>query len=342
MLFGEDNFSLHQVLEGIKKSMGDPSALATNTATFDGKELTIEQLKNACETVPFLAEKRLVIVEELLERFELPDRSGQKKTKRLPEQENLLRSFAAVIKQLPDFTVLVLIEGRVGNRNPLLDEISAKAEVKSFPLLKDVALRQWVNRRVTEAGGRISPQAVDLLVRFVGNNLWAMANEVDKLVQFANGRIIEDNDVRDLVSYVREASVFTMVDAILAYKVDVAEKLLQQLIQQGASSAYLLVMLARQASLIVRVSELVNQRKPKAEIQSRLGLTSEFALRRTLEQADRYSLARLRELYHKLLEADLSIKTGRFDGELALNILIAELGIRRQPEVDSKSKVGRG
>ena len=48
-------------------------------------------------------------------------------------------------------------------------------------------------------------------------------------------------------------------------------------------------------------------------------------MRKTLEQADRYSWERLKEVYYKLLEADLSIKTGRFDGELTLNILLAEL-----------------
>ena len=61
------------------------------------------------------------------------------------------------------------------------------------------------------------------------------------------------------------------------------------------------------------------------EIQNKLGLTSDFALRKTLERADRYPLARLKEVYHKLLEADLSIKTGKYEGELALNILFAEL-----------------
>lgn len=61
------------------------------------------------------------------------------------------------------------------------------------------------------------------------------------------------------------------------------------------------------------------------EIQDRLGLPSEFALRKTLEQAQRYPLERLRELYNKLLETDLAIKTGKYDGELALNLLIAEL-----------------
>ena len=48
-------------------------------------------------------------------------------------------------------------------------------------------------------------------------------------------------------------------------------------------------------------------------------------MRKTLEHANRYPLERLKEVYHKLLEADLSIKTGKYEGELALNILIAEL-----------------
>ena len=77
--------------------------------------------------------------------------------------------------------------------------------------------------------------------------------------------------------------------------------------------------------MIVRARELRSQRKTKIEIQNRLGLTSEFALRKTLEQAGRYSLPRLKEVYHHLLETDLSIKTGKYDAELALNILVAEL-----------------
>ena len=84
--------------------------------------------------------------------------------------------------------------------------------------------------------------------------------------------------------------------------------------------------------MIVRVKELRRQRKSEVEIQDKLNLTSEFVLRKTLEQAARYSLARLKEVYHQLLEADLSIKTGKYDPELALNILIAELCQRHKLE----------
>ena len=269
-----------------------------------------------------------MIVEGLLGRFEPRSKSGRKKTARLTGQQDECRSIADCVSQIPDFTELVLVDGRIGNRNPLLRELSAVAPVKSFPLLKEAKLRQWIERRVTEAGGSISPRAVDLLVRFVGSNLWIMASEVDKLVLFVGGRRIEEGDIRVVVSYAQEANVFAMVDAILEFRAGVAQELLQQLLKQGAAPAYLLVMLSRQVQLMVRVKGLRSQRKSRNEIQDKLGLTSDFVLRKALEQADKYSLARLREVYHKLLEADLSIKTGKYDGELALNILIAELGLR--------------
>jgi DNA polymerase-3 subunit delta len=178
---------------------------------------------------------------------------------------------------------------------------------------------------VAEEGGSISPQAAGLLVRLVGGNLWVMANEIKKLVLLASGRRIEEEDVSLVVSHGQEANIFAMVDAILESRAKVAEQLLQQLLQKGAAPAYIMVMLSRQVQMIVRAKELIKQRKSEGEIQGRLGLTSEFALRRTLEQTSGYSPQRLKEVYHKLLETDLSIKTGRYDGELALTILVAEL-----------------
>jgi len=326
ILLGQDDFSLGHSLEEIKKSIGDQTLLVANTTTLDGQQITLDQLRTVCETVPFLAERRLVIVNGLLERFEPKGKSSrQGKNRHITNQQDEYKSLAAYITKIPDSTILVLIDGRIGSNNPLFRELSVKAEVRSFPLLKDTKLRQWIQRYVAKEGGSISPQAVNLIAKLVGSNLWIMANEINKLLLFTSGRRIEEEDVNLVVSYAQEANVFTMVDAILGFKAKAAEQSLQQLLQRGAAPAYLLVMLSRQVQLIVRARELRNQGKAETEIQNRLGLTSEFALRRTLEQADSYSLERLKQVYHKLLEADLSIKTGRFDAELTLNILIAEL-----------------
>ena len=326
ILTGQDDFSLNESLEELKKGLGDQPLLASNTTIFDGKQVTPDQLRAVCQALPFLAERRLVIAEGLLERFEPKVKLGrQKRTPKAPAQQNDYKSLAALVDGLPDSTVLVLIGGEVKKSNPLYKELLPRAKVKSFPRLRNNELRQWLKRRVAQEGGTISPQAVDLLARLVGSNLWIMAGEIAKLVLYASGRRIEEDDVRAVVGYSQQASVFAMVDAILGFKAGLGQQALQQLLQAGVAPAYLLFMLSRQVRMLVRAKELIKEGKSEVEIQDRLGITADFVWRKTLEQASRYSLTRLTELYSKLLEADLSIKTGKYNSELALNILVAEL-----------------
>ena len=324
ILTGQDDFSLNESLGEIKRGLGDQALLVANTTTLDGQQLTLDQLRIFGGALPFLTQWRLIIVKGLLARFE-PKVSRGRQKKTATGQKNDYKPFAALIDEFPDSTVLVLIDSEVTSKNPLLRELLPRAKLKSFPLLRNNRLRSWLQRRVRQEGGSISPQASDLLARLVGSNLWIMASEISKLVLFTSGRRIEEDDVRAVVGYAQQANVFALVDAILEFKVGLAQQALQQLLQAGLAPAYLLFMLSRQVRMLVRTKELIKEGISEVEVQDRLGLTSEFAWRKTVEQAGRYSLERLGELYHKLLEADLSIKTGKYEAELALNILVAEL-----------------
>lgn len=327
VLIGADDYSLRQALEGIKKAIGEPAAVMSNTIVFDGKTVTPQQLRNACETVPFLADKRLIIIEGLLERFEPPKRNGRKKTSRPSDRSEEIKKLIDIARSIPPFTELVIIGGDIKAFNPLLRELMTLARVRSFPVMNQNQLKQWVERRIKEAGGSISPQAVNTLVRFVGSDLWSIANEADKLVLYAAGRRIEEADVKSVVSFVREESVFTLVDAVLESRGSVAQDSLQQLLRQGEAPVQLLTMIARQLRIIFLVREMRAHGKSRAEIQIKLGLNSDFLVRKAWEQADRYTTTRLRELYHRLLDADVSIKTGKMEGEIALDILVSELGV---------------
>jgi DNA polymerase-3 subunit delta len=330
VLFGADDFSLRQALEDIKKGIGDPASLLPNTIVLDGRTVSPEQLRNACETVPFLADKRLVVVEGLPERFESPKGARGKAPRRVDRAEEI-KKFVDIARSVPPFTELVVIGGGVKASNPLLRELAALGKIGSFPLLKQPQLDRWVERRVKTAGGSISPQALAALVRFVGSDLWSMANEVDKLVLYAPGRRIEEADVKAVVSYAREESVFTLVDSVLESRGGLAQETLQQLLRAGAEPVYLLTMIARQARIILLVREMRARGLSRNEIQTKLALNSDFLIHKAWEQSERYSPARLRELYHRLLETDIAVKTGRLEGEVALDILVAELGQRHAP-----------
>jgi DNA polymerase-3 subunit delta len=333
IIIGEDDFSIHQELEKIKKSIGDPSALLSNTTVIEGGQVTPEQLSAACGTVPFLADKRLVIIEGLFERFESKRKNSKKKASNSSQELEKYKPLSEIMKNLPPFTELVLISGDIKASNPLLSELSSVATVKKFPLMKFNQLNQWVEKRVALRGNGIgiSKAALELLVRLVGSDLWTMSNEIDKLILFTDGRSIEEADVQVVVSNAQEASIWRLIDAVMESRVGLAQQLLQQLFKQGMAPAQILVMLSRQVRIIFLVREMRNHGRSRGDIQTKLGLTHDFALQKAWQQADKYTLGRLKEVYHKLLDADISIKTGKYDNpELALDVLITELG-RRGP-----------
>lgn len=332
VLVGEDDYSLRQTLEEIKKGIGDPTSLMTNTNLLEGPALTPEQLRSACQTMPFLAEKRLVIVSGLLERFEPKARTARKKAPRQATPAEEYQPFVAAIRDLPAFTELVILGPGVKpgaapkSGNPLLGALAALVKIRYFPRLGYNELGPWIERYAAAAGASVSPAAVKLMARFVGNDLRVMASEIDKLALYAGGRRIEEADVRAVVSYAREANVFAMVDAILESRTGAAQQMLQQLLREGETPSQLLFRLVNQVRTIFQIREMRERGVARGEVQARLGLASDYVLRKAWDQADKYSPRRIREVYHRLLEADIAIKTGKYDGELAIDILAAEMG----------------
>lgn len=325
ILYGQDDFSLNQAVEKIKAGLGDPQMLAVNTARLDGQKLTLSELKENCGAVPFLSSYRLVIVDGLLGKFEpkpgkkrLSKRAVSKSTSGLGEWEDL----APYIKQMASTTVLILVDGKIAEHNPLLKRLSPVAQVKVFPSLRGGRLATWVQQRVTEEGSNITPGAVDLLAELLGGNLWAMNNEILKLLLYAHGRTISEDDVRQLVGYAQEANIFALADAVVEGQTDIAQRILHRCYQEGDSATYILTMVTRQFRLIAQAKELSSKLSRK-QIQSKLGLKP-FAVDRTLSQAKLYDLEHIKRAYDKLLETDLAIKTGKYDDQLALELLVAE------------------
>ena len=328
ILFGRDDFSRRDELRRIKASLDSDGMLSSNTDALDGRGVTLEQLTAICDTVPFLASHRLVLVEGLLGRFESSDRPrrGGARSRRGPgpELERWL-TLAEYAQRLPDSTTLVLLDDELSGENPLFQALRPHAEVIEFRVLRPGAVLQWILDRAQRQEIEISPPAAKLLAELVGNNLWVLANELDKLAVYAQGRRIEGADVRALVSAARDINVFAMVDAVVERRAPAALRLLRQQVAAGADGGYLLAMVMRQYRLIIQAKDLSLSGVATQEIGQRLSIGSEFVLQRVLDQADRYSLARLKAAYRRLLEADEGVKRGRYNEELALELLVHDL-----------------
>jgi DNA polymerase-3 subunit delta len=324
ILYGLDDFSLNQAVQEIKAGLGDRETIATNTTSLEGQHLTLSELRNKCDAVPFLSSHRLVIVDGLLGCFEVKQgkpRSGRGKSRNgLGEWENL----ASCIEQMPETTVLVLVDEEIKESNPLLKKISPLAEVRTFPLLRGRDLKAWIRQRVKAKGGDITPQAVDLLAELIGGDLWAMNGEIQKLLLYGQERPISEDDVRQLVSHVQEANIFALVDAVAEGRAELAQRILHRLYNEGVAPTYILVMITRQFRLIAQTKDL-GPGLSRLQIQDRLGLKSSYSLDKTLAQAKLYDFEGVKRAYDELLETDLAIKTGKYSDKLALELLVAEL-----------------
>jgi DNA polymerase-3 subunit delta len=328
ILCGKDEFSLQQKLEEIKNELGNQEMLAVNTTLLDDRQLSLNQLKDACSAVPFLCLYRLVIVKGLLGRFESKSGSERRAARSRAKLNSGLEEWmglAEYVRQMPPTTILVLIDGEIKANNRLLKSLASQAKVMGFAPLSDRNLSGWIQDRVEQGGGTISPGALKLLVGLVGADLWTMSSEIDKLIAYCSGKLITEDSVKQVTSYAREANIFALVDAILEGRRKVAQQLLHRLLQEGASPSYVLAMITRQLRLIVIAKDL-GPKLSRPENRNRLEPTSGYGLEKAVKQAKSYNLERIKKAYHKLLEADIAIKTGKYDSDLALDLLVVELG----------------
>jgi DNA polymerase-3 subunit delta len=327
---GEDEFSRNEQIKKFRTQMGDPQFADLNIAHFDGRKLTLGELTHACDAVPFLSDKRLVIVEGLLARLEPRRKKSEDETSEEIEEEtnpDLAKELLAYLPRLPETTRLVFSEAKtLAKNNPILKYAASdkNAHVKEFSAPDARALPKWITERVKQKGGSIEAEAVNELAASIGNDLRLLDNEIEKLLTYRAQQPIRAEDVRALVTSVTESSVFDLVDAIGRRETRHALQLLHHQLAHNAAPLYLIAMITRQFRLLLQWRDLAERGIASEQATAQLKLHP-FVARKTAEQARNFSLPQLEAIYQKLLDTDIAIKTGRHEPMLALDLLVVEL-----------------
>jgi DNA polymerase-3 subunit delta len=316
VFFGADSLSIREKVNALRDAVGPPDLRDANTLALDGESLKPDELLASAMAVPFLSDRRLVLVRDLLARFE----AGRKK--RPAEWKGFGKQLVAV----PPTNDVVFVDGALsGKANPLLKELSGVAQVTSHPMPRGGELHRWIRTRVEAKGGTVSNQAVARLAAVAGTGLVALDNDLEKLVVYVGNRVIEPGDVDEMVSQAKEANIFAAVDAALDGRTAAALTQVRRVLGDGESVSHVLYMLHRQVRLLILAKELQRQRVSGPELGKRLGVR-DYPLQKTLEQAPRFTAERLSAAHRLLTETDERIKSGRARDEVALDLLVADLG----------------
>lgn len=322
----------------------DPELAALNTIRLDGRTVTPAGLQNACDTLPFLAARRLVVVEGLLARLagsgKRQDKTSQPEAEE-PEpaeadqaSEDLrgqARAFLTYFPQVPASTELVLLEadsvGGPGLRKVQELARSGQARIILCEKPRKNDLPDWIRARARLRGVKLDAGAVQDLAEFIGDDLRLIDQELMKLGDYAAGRAVTRDDVRALVPATRAANVFELVDALGSGDGPTAGRRMHHALNvDGEPPLRLLAMIARQYRLLIQVKALQAQGARPQEIAQNLNI-GEWTVPRFINQANRHTFDQLERAMERVLAADEAIKTGRLTDHEALDILLAELTI---------------
>jgi DNA polymerase-3 subunit delta len=317
---GDDAFTRREELAALMNKMGDPALRELNTTYLDGRSTTMGEIHHHCSTIPFLADRRLVIVKGLLERLGQRGRSSA--------DAQFLDDLVDYLPHLPPSARLIFVENKALSRRHRVLSLAKRSDAghtKTFVSPTGAGLVRWARERVKREGGKIERRAVEALCTFVGNDLYQLDQEIQKLIAYTDRqRPITEQDIQLLVPHARQANVFDMVDALGRRDGRRASRLYHDLLDAGEHPLALLGMITRQFRLMIQVKELAPELITPQAIARELG-QNPYPIKKILAQSSNYTAEQLRTIHHKLLDTDIEIKTGRIEPSLALDMLIAGL-----------------
>lgn len=328
---GDDLYSMERAVEKMVSAMGDPATASLNYTRLDGKTASLEQLHAAANAMPFLAERRLVVVSNPFSHISNQNTGEQK-------------NFCAFLDRVPPSTALVLmVEDRIKNKKVNEQWQSAwdvlkeshwlmrwqrdsgqRVLVTEFQLPSGGAMSAWIQKQAQEYGGTFSASAAQTLAGYVGSDTRQAMREIEKLLAYVNWeRPVEPRDVKQITVVAQEASVFDMVDALAMGSLQPAARLLQDLLEQE-DPLMVFGMIIRQFRLLIQSREILDEGGGAAQIRKELQVLN-FVAQNLERQAARFTLTQLLKIYHRLLDLDEGFKTSKMPPDLGMNLFIAKM-----------------
>ncbi|MFC1629993.1 DNA polymerase III subunit delta [Patescibacteria group bacterium] len=306
LLYGEDTYQglqkLNEIIERHKKA--HKSGL--NLTYFDFTKDTYEDFEAHFRNYSMLKEKKLFIVKNAYENKDF--------------KQNFLESSK---KMLDSKDIIVFVEGSVSEKDKFIKFVKKSGKSQHFPLLEGGKLKNWIIKEFGKA--QVDSEAINELISFVGNDLWRLSGEIQKLTSYKKGAVIKKEDVKLLVRSNIDTDIFKTIDALSLKNKKEALSLIHKHLEKGDSPLYLLSMINFQFRNLLLVKSKQEQGPVSSFSLSRELKIHPYVARKSTDLARRFSFEELKKIYQKIFQADLSIKTGAKDPVTTLDLLVSEI-----------------
>lgn len=305
LIYGSDTYrsrlKLREIIDQYKKS----SKRGLNLKYFIGKDLDFKDLQDELRQTSIFKEKKLLILTDVSTNTEFK-KKFIKEGKPFADSENILVFYQS---------------DKLKKNDALLTFLKKNGKCQEFEILSGLKLKNWTKRQFVGLRAKINESALDKLILYVGDNLWQMTNEVNKLVNFRNGQEIRSEDVELLVKAKIESNIFKTIEAIASKDKQKALLLLKEHLQEGDTSFYLFSMINFQFRNLLIVKDLLEKGlSPFGAVNMH-----PFVVKKSVALCRRFGFLELKKIYLRLSEIDFDIKVGKIEPETAIDLLISEI-----------------
>ncbi len=325
LLFGSEMYLKDKILVEIREKYLDKAFETLNYVNIDGRNASHDDIINACETLPFMSEKKIVVVEELpLFKSNNKENSSNK--------EDILSEYIDNISQ-STCLIFILKEEKVDNRKKIIKNIKKFGRVVELEKLKNEELDRWVIDEFKKHKKKINRNQVSYFlagVSYLDRNsdktLYDLENEINKVANYLGDR---EEVTRSDIDYTKpknlENDIFKLIDYISQKNTSMAIEMFNEMILSGEATQLIMHMIIRQMRLLL-TSKLLNEKGYSIKIiGQKINVYHNFIIQKLLTQGRGFKEEELIVGLKKCRDTDRDIKTGKIDGKLGMEMLIVEL-----------------
>lgn len=305
LLYGEEAYLKKQYKDKLTKAM-IPEGDTMNYAYYEGKGIPIPEIIDLAETMPFFAQRRLIVIEN----------SGFFKSS-APE-------LAEYIKNLPETSCFLFVENEIDKRGKLYKAVKEKGRVTELGRQDERTLILWILGMVKREGKQIQESSVRYLLTKVGTDMENLERELEKLFCYTldKDEILAD-DVDAVCTTQITNRIFDMTEAVAKQNKKKALDYYYDLLALKEPPMRILYLLTRQFKLLLEVQDLLKQGKSKKQIAGETGLHP-FAAGKYIEQCRSFSAERLRDIMEEGVNLETDVKTGRLSDVMSVELFIIQ------------------
>ncbi len=274
---------------------------------FEGKGIDVNEITALADTVPFFAEKRLILLED----------TGWFKGGGGAEE------MASYLEHIPDSTCLLFVESEVDKRGRLYKAVRKQGYAAELNHQDSAQLSRWAASILAKSGRRITGRTMEFFLSKTGDDMEQISSELEKLISYTLGRdVITDADVEAICTTQVTNKIFDMISAISSRQTKKAMDLYEDLLTLKEPPMRILFLIARQFNQLLQVKELAGRGMDKSAVASRLKLQP-FVAGKAMVQARAFSREQIFSYVNLCVDAEERVKTGQLQDRLAVELLIA-------------------